>query len=228
MLTLGPLFSLGVCLRACGRTRLPSRALGVPPWIRVGVASVLVLVLAALAWLAISASSSSTLVLVLSSPTTFRLALAGVVAVAFATAPARAFARIFTLQLRRQALLVVALILLVLPLPTEGTGDSTPVVIRHLRLGAGVGLLLLPLNYEAISLLAVGGVLQVTMLVSGVTPEQLLDIAHDRGVLGGSPLSWPGSLIPLAMAPRASSSRTVGVQVLVAFFLHRQLQEKHR
>ena len=74
MLTLGPLFSLGLCLRACGRTRVPSRGLGVSPLIRVGVASVLVLVLVVLVWLAISASSSSTLGLVLAFPTTFRLA----------------------------------------------------------------------------------------------------------------------------------------------------------
>ena len=225
MLTLGPLFSLGLSLRACGRTRLPSRGLVVRPWIRVGVASVLVLVLVVLVWLAISAPCSSTLALVLAFPTTFHLALPGVVAVALGTALARAFARIFALQLRRQALLVVALILVVLPLPTEGTGDSAPVMIRHLRLGAGVGLLLLPLDHEADALIAVGGVLQVTMLVSGATPEELLDIAHDTGVLRGSPLSWSGSQVPFAMAPRASSSRTVGVQVLVAFFLQRQLQE---
>ena len=125
------------------------------------------------------------LALVLSFPTTFQLALAGVVAVALATAFARAFARILALQDRRQALLVVALILVVLPLPGEGTGDGAPVVIRHLRLGAGVGLLLFPLDYEAIALLAVGGVLQVTMLVSGITSEELLDIAHDTGVLSG-------------------------------------------
>ena len=98
-------------------------------------------------------------------------------------------------------------------------------MIRHLRLGAGVGLLFLPLDHEAIALIAVGGVLQVTMLVSGVTPEELLDIAHDTSVLGGSPLSRSGSLVPFTMAPRASSSRTVGVQVLVAFFLLRQLHE---
>ena len=188
-------------------------------------ASVLVLVLVVLVWLAISASCSSTFALVLAFPTTFRLALSGVVAVALATALARAFARIFALPLRRQALLVVALILVVLPLSTEGTGDSAPVMIRHLRLGAGVGLLLLPLEYEAIALIAVGGVLQVTMLVSGVRPEELLDIAHDTGVLGGSPLSRSGSLVPFAMAPRASSSRTVGARVLVAFFLQCQLQE---
>ena len=69
---------------------------------------------------------------------------------------------------------MVAVIFVVLPLPSEGKGDSAPVMIRHLRLGAGVGLLLLPLDDEAIALIAVGGVLQVTMLVSGVTPEELL------------------------------------------------------
>ena len=136
MLTLGSLFSLGLRLRACGGTGLPSRGLGVPPCIRVRVASVLVRVLVVLVWLAVSASSSSTLTFVLPLSTSFGLALAGVVAFAFASTFARAFARILTLQLRRQALLVVALILVVLPLPTEGTGDSTPVVIRQLRLGA--------------------------------------------------------------------------------------------
>ena len=127
MLTLGPLFSLGLRLRACGGTRLPSRGLGVPPWIRVGVASVLVGDLVVLVWLAVIASSSSTFTLVLPLSTSFQLALAGVFAFAFASTFARAFARILTLQLRRQALLVVALILIVLPLFTEGKGDCTPV-----------------------------------------------------------------------------------------------------
>ena len=63
----------------------PHKILGVPPWIRVGVASVLVLVLVVLVWLAVSASSSSTLTLVLPLTTSFRLALAGVVAFAFAS-----------------------------------------------------------------------------------------------------------------------------------------------
>ena len=76
---------------------------------------------------------------------------------------------LLALQLRRQALLVVALILVVLPLAREGTGDSTPVVIRKLRLGAGVGLLPLPLDYEAVSLLAVGAVLTT----SAGSPRQL-------------------------------------------------------
>ena len=98
-------------------------------------------------------------------------------------------------------------------------------MIRHLRLCACVGLLLLPLDHEAIALIVVGDVLQVTMLVSGVSPEELLDIAPDTGVLGGSPLSGSEALVPFARPPRASSSRTLGVQVLVAFFLQRQLQE---
>ena len=209
MLTLGSLFSLGLRLRACGWTRLPSRGLGVPPCIRVRVASVSVRVLVVLVWLAVSASSSSTLTFVLPLSTSFRPALTGVVAFAFASTFARAFARILSLQLRRQVLLVVALILLVLPLLTEGTGDSTPVVIRQLRFGAGVCILLLPLDYEAVSLLAVRGVLQVALLVSGITSEELLDVFHDTGVFGGRPLPRSGLLVPFAMASRASTSRTV-------------------
>ena len=217
MLTLGPLFYLGQILRACGGTRLLSRGLGVPPWIRVGVASVLVRVLVVLLCLPVSASFSSTLVLVLPFSKSFPPALPGGFAVAFA--------RIITLQLPAQALLEVALILVVLPLPTEGTGDSTPVVTRHLRLGAGVGLLLLPLDYEAVLLLADRHMLQVTLLISGITPEELLQIFHDTGVLRGSPLSRSRSLVPFTLASRASTSRMVGVQVLVAFLLQRQLQE---
>ena len=209
----------------CGRSSLPSRGLGVPPWIRVGVASVLVRVLVVLVWLAVSASSSSTLTLVLPLSTSFRLALAGVVAFTFASTFARAFARILPLQLRRQALLVVALILVVLPLPTECTGDGAPVVIRQLLLGAAVGLLLLPFDYKAVSLLAVIGVLQVALLISGITPDELLDVFHDTGVFGGSPVPRAGSLATFAMASRASTSRTVVVQVSLSFFNERQLQE---
>ena len=125
---------------------------------------------------------------------------------------------------------MVALVLVVLPLPAKGRGDCTPVVIRQLRLGAGVLLLLLPLDYEAVSLLAVRGVLQVALLISGITPEELLDFFHDTGVgvFGGSPLPRSGSLVPFGMASRASrssTSRAVVVQVLVAFVLQRQLQE---
>ena len=66
---------------------------------------------------------------------------------------------------------MVALILVVLPLTAECTRDGAAVMIRQLRFGAGVLLLLLPLDDEAVSLLAVRGVLQVPLLVSGITPE---------------------------------------------------------
>ena len=98
-------------------------------------------------------------------------------------------------------------------------------MIRQPKLGAGVGLLPFPLEYKAVSLLAVGGVLQVPMLVSGVTPEELLDIAHDTRKLWGSPLSRSGPSLPFALALRAPCSRLIGVQVLVACFLKCQLQE---
>ena len=120
---------------------------------------------------------------------------------------------------------MVALILVVLPLPAECAGDGTLVVVRQLCLAAGVLLLLLPLDHEAIMLIAVRGVKQGTLLVSGITPEEILNIAHDTSIFGGSPLSGSVSLIPTALAPTASSSKTVGVQVLVAFFLQRQLQK---
>ena len=120
---------------------------------------------------------------------------------------------------------MVALILVVLPLPAERTGDGTTVVVRQLCLAAGVCVLLLTLDHEAIMLIAVRGVKQGALLVSGITPEEILYIAHDTSIFGGSPLSGSVSLIPTAMAPRAPTSRTVGVQVLVAFVLQRQLQK---
>ena len=122
---------------------------------------------------------------------------------------------------------MVALILLVLPLPAESTRDGAPVMIRQLRFGAGVLLLLLPLDYETVSLLAVRGVLQVALLVSGITSEYLLHVLHDTGVgvFGGIPLPRSGPLVPFAMTSRTSSSRAVTVQVLVALLLQRQLQE---
>ena len=120
---------------------------------------------------------------------------------------------------------MVALILVVLPLPAECTGDGTPVVVRQLCLAAGVGLLLLPLDHEAIMLIAVRGVKQGSLLLSGITLEEILNTAHDTSIFGGSPLSGSVPSIPTALAPRASSYRTVGIQVLVAFFLQRQLQK---
>ena len=98
-------------------------------------------------------------------------------------------------------------------------------MVRLLRLAAGVGLLLLLLDHEAVPLVAVRGLKQGTLLISGITPEEVLDIAPDTSIFEGSPLSWSVSLVPTALALRAASSRTVGVQVLVAFFLQRQLQK---
>ena len=229
MLPLGPLLLLGLRLRASGGSRLPSRGLGVPPWIRVGVASVLVLVLVVHVWLAV-ASSSSTLRLVLAFPTALRLALAGVVAFAIvlATSLATALARIFSLKLRRQALLMVALVFIVLPLATECTGDRASVVIRQLGSSAGVDLLRLPLDHEAIPLVAIGRVIKLTMSIAVFTPKELLRSAHDTGMFWGSPLSTVVLVPSSCLAPRAGSPRTVGVQVLVALLLERQLQEEDR
>ena len=66
---------------------------------------------------------------------------------------------------------MVALILVVLPLTAECTRDGAAVMIRQLHFGAGDLFLLLPLDYKAVSLLAVGGVLQVALLIPGITPE---------------------------------------------------------
>ena len=74
-------------------------------------------------------------------------------------------------------------------------------------------------------LIAVRGVKQGTLLVSGIKPEEILNIAHDTNIFGGSSMSGSVSLIPPGLAPRASSSRTVDVQVLVAFFLQRQFEK---
>ena len=88
----------------------------------------------------------------------------------------------------------------------------------QLSLAAGVGLLLLTLDHEAIMPITVRVVKQGALLVSGITPQEILYIAHDTSIFGGSPLSGSVSLIPTAMAPRASSSRTSGVQVLFLSF----------
>ena len=106
---------------------------------------------------------------------------------------------------------MVALILGELPLPAERTREGTPVVVRQLRLAASVGLLLLALDHEAIMLIAVRGVKQGALLVSGITPEEILYIAHDTSIFRGCPLSGLVSLVPTAMAPRVSSSRTVRI-----------------
>ena len=47
---------------------------------------------------------------------------------------------------------------------------------------------------------------------------EVLNIAHEASIFGGSPLSRSVSLVPSAMAPGAAPSRTVGVHVLVLSF----------
>ena len=111
---------------------------------------------------------------------------------------------------------MVALVLVVLPLTTERSGDCAPVVVRQLGFATGVRLLLLPLDHEAVPLVAVRGMKQAALLIPGITPEEVLDIAHEASFFGGSPLSRSVSMAPSAMAHRAASSRTVGDQV--AFF----------
>ena len=108
-----------------------------------------------------------------------------------------------------------------LALATEGTGDGAPVMVRHLGLPTGVGLLLLPLDHEALVLVAVRGMREAALLISGVPPEQVSDIAHVASILKGSPLPKSRSLIPTAMVPRPASSRAVGVEVLVTLLLQR-------
>ena len=80
---------------------------------------------------------------------------------------------------------MVALILKVLPLPAECTGDGTPIVVRQLCLAASVRLLLLILDHEAFMLIAVRGVKQGALLVSGITSEEILYIAHDTSIFEG-------------------------------------------
>ena len=73
---------------------------------------------------------------------------------------------------------MVALVLVVLALATEGTGDGVPVMDGHLGLAAGVGLLLLFLEFEALVLVAIWGMHQAALLVSVVTLEEVLNTAH--------------------------------------------------
>ena len=204
------------------RVWLPTRGLRVPPWCSIGVPSGLVRG-PVLVRLAVRASSFTFTFAPLAFEIALGLALATVlVGVALATALATGILR---LKPQREALLVVALVLGVLPLTKERTGDCTPVVVRQLGLAAGVGPLLLPLDHEAVSLVAVRGTKQGALLICAITPEEVLDIAHDTSIFGGSPLSRSVSLIPSALAPRAASSRTVGIQLLVAFLFQRQLQK---
>ena len=119
---------------------------------------------------------------------------------------------------------MVALFAVVLALTTEGTGDGTPVGVRHLSLPTGVGLLLLALEHEALTLITVRGMHEAALLVSGVTPEEVLHIAHIASILRGSPLSRSRSLMPAAMVARVTSSGAVGVELPVTLPLQRQLQ----
>ena len=120
---------------------------------------------------------------------------------------------------------MLAIFFVVLPLTTERTRDCAPVVVRQLGFAASVGLLLLPLDHETVPVFAARGMKQATLLNSGITPEKVLDIAHEVCIFWGSPLSRSGPLVTSVMAPRAASSKTVGVQVLVTFFFERQLQK---
>ena len=77
-------------------------------------------------------------------------------------------------------------------------------------------------------LITVWGVHEAALLVSRVTPEEVLHIVHVASILRGSPFSRSRSLIPTAMVPRVASPGAVGVEVMVTLLLKRQLQEKYR
>ena len=165
------------------RVWLPTRELRVPPWCRIGISSGWVHLLV-LVRPAVKASSSTFALATLAFAMALGRALATVlVGVALATALATA---VLGVELRRKALLVVALVFLVLPLPTERTGGCAPVVVRHLGFAAVVGLLLLPLAHKTVLLVTVKGMKHAAPFVSGFTPEEMLDIAYEGSILGGS------------------------------------------
>ena len=136
----------------------------------------LVLVLVLVLPVGASASSTFALSLTLAFASSLRFPLA-FLALALASGTSTATLGI-TFQLDQQALLVVALILVVLALATEGAGDCTPAVVRHLSLPTSVGLLLLALDHEPLMLVAVRGMDEAALLVSGFTPEEVLHTAH--------------------------------------------------
>ena len=72
-------------------------------------------------------------------------------------------------------------------------------------------------------LVAVRGMHEAPLLVSCVTPEQGLDIAHVQSILRGRPLTRSRSVIHMAMVRRVPSSRAVGVEVLVTLLLEHVL-----
>ena len=167
-----------------------------------------------------SAFSAFPLLLALTFASSLRLLLAfALVGVALATAVLG-----LAFKLCQKALLTVALILVVPPLAAKGTGDGAPVVVRHLGLSTSVALLLLTLDYEALVLVAVGGMQETALLILSVTIEEIFYTAHVAIILRGSPMSRSRSLITTAMVPRFASSGAVSVEVLVTLLLQRQLQ----
>ena len=64
-------------------------------------------------------------------------------------------------------------------------------------------LIFLALDQEALMLVAVRGMHEAALLVSGITPEGVLDIPRIGRVLRGSPLSRSRSLMPTAMVTRS-------------------------
>ena len=93
----------------------------------------------------------------------------------------------------------------------------------HFSLPNGVGLLLLALDHEALMVIAVPSMHEAAVPVAGVTPEEVLHIAHIASILRGSAFSRSRSLMPTAMSSRVASSGAVGVEVLVTLLLQRQL-----
>ena len=155
------------------RVLLPSRRLRIgPPWCRVGVSPGPVLVLVLVLSVRVSASGTFALLLAFAFALSLGLPLA-LLAIALAF-PASTAILGLAFQLGEQALLVVALILVVLALATEGTGDGATVVVGHLGLSTAVGLLLPALDHKALVLVAVLGMHEAGLLVSGVTPQQVL------------------------------------------------------
>ena len=65
---------------------------------------------------------------------------------------------------------------------------------------------------------------EAALLVSGMTPDEVLNITHIASILTGSPLSRSRSLMPTAMVPRVATSGAVGIQVLITLLLRPQLQ----
>ena len=93
-------------------------------------------------------------------------------------------------------------------------------MVRHLGLASGAGLLLPALHHEALVPVAVRGMKQAAFLISGVTTEQVLDIAHVVSTLRSFPL-FRGSraLVATAMVAGVAASRAISIEVLVTLLL---------